>query len=92
MKSGKISVLYPEDVISLRIIENISVPEHYGTWYTIDSIVYKDTVYFLLEHEEYGDETPNIIIDQNGRLILKEVFNGFEDLADFWEDWSFLED
>ena len=65
-------------------IEDIKVPEHMGTWYTIDCLSYGDNTYFLCEHEEYGDETPYMIIDQNGRLILDEVYNGFEDLADLW--------
>lgn len=63
-------------------IDGIEVDEHYGTWYTIDVIMIDGKIYFLCEHEEYGDETANIIIDLDGNLILDEVWNGFEDLAD----------
>lgn len=63
-------------------IDGIGVDEHYGTWYTIDVIMIDGKIYFLCEHEEYGDETANIIIDQNFKLVLDEVWNGFEDLAD----------
>jgi hypothetical protein len=35
----------------------------------------------MLEHETYGDETANIIIDENGKLFLDEVYQ----LSDFYE-------
>lgn len=63
-------------------IEGIEVDEHYGSWYIIDCIMIDHKLYLLCEHEEYGDETANIIIDLDGNLILDEVWNGFEDLAD----------
>lgn len=37
---------------------------------------------FLLEHEEYGDKAASIIVDEAGRLVLEDVWNGFEDLED----------
>lgn len=78
------ALLFPlEEVGEAWSIESIKVPEHYGTWYTIDCVVVEKFLYFLCEHEEFGDETPNIIINQEGQLILDEVYNGFEDLADF---------
>lgn len=61
-------------------IGGIEVEEHYGVWYTIDVISIDDVVYFLCEHEEYGDETANIIVDHEGNLILDDVWNGFDDL------------
>ena len=78
------SVSFPfEEIGKSWSIEGIKIPEHYGTWYTIDCIVINKVLYFLCEHEELGDETPNIIINQEGQLILDEVYNGFEDLVDF---------
>ena len=63
-------------------IGGIEIEEHYGQWYTIDVIAIDQKVYLLCEHEEYGDETANIIVDLEGNLILDEVWNGFSDLAD----------
>ena len=63
-------------------IDGIEVDEHYGTWYTIDVISIDGKIYLLCEHEEYGGDTANIIVDLDGNLILDEVWNGFEDLAD----------
>ena len=67
------------------MFEGIIVQSHIGTWYAIDHAVYDDKIYFLLEHEEYGDETSNIIIDLDGNVILDNVFNGFDDLDDYFD-------
>lgn len=37
---------------------------------------------FLLEHEEYGDEAACVIVDEDGNLVLEDVYNGFSDLED----------
>ena len=37
---------------------------------------------FLLESEQYGDETPSIIVDNELNVILDNVYNGFDDLYD----------
>lgn len=86
-KGGKIQKLDLNVDLSTHVaggwcIEGIEVDEHYGTWYTIDIIFTDGKIYLLCEHEEYGDETANIIIDLDGNLILDEVWNGFDDLAD----------
>ena len=66
-------------------LDHIKVDGHVGTWYTIDVIAVDQQVYFLLEHEEYGDETANLIVDLEGNLVLEDVWNGFEDLEDHLE-------
>ena len=68
------------------MFEGIIVQSHIGTWYSIDHAVYGNNIYFLLEHQEYGDETSNIIIDIEGNVILDNVFNGFDDLDDYFDD------
>lgn len=70
------------------MFEGIIVQSHIGTWYAIDHAVYDDKIYFLLEHQEYGDETSNIIIDLDGNVILDNVFNGFNDLDDYFTSIS----
>ena len=73
------------DLNSLWYIDGIEIQGWIGTWYTIDTQVTDHTLYFLLEHEEYGDETEHLIIDHTGELILDEVYNGFDDLNEFRE-------
>ena len=67
------------------LLEGIRVESHVGTWYSISHKVYDGEIYFLLEHEEYGDEAANIIIDIDGYVVLEGVRNGFDDLEDYFD-------
>lgn len=66
--------------------DNIKVPTHIGTWYVIDKTNWQGKQVYLLEHEKYGDSAACIIVDENLNIILEEVWNGFDDLVDFWEE------
>lgn len=59
--------------------EGIKVESHRGTWYVIDEKDYDGQTLYLLEHETYGDEAASIIIDDDGNLILEDVWNGWLD-------------
>ena len=64
-------------------MDGIIIPDRIGTWYVIDCVVYEENVYYLLEHEEFGDETACLIVDNNNNVIDDEVY----------DDWlSHLED
>lgn len=71
--------------------KKIKVNNHTGTWYVIDEATFinvsrnKAEKLFLLEHEEYGDMAECVIVDENGKLVAEEIFNGFDDLEDFGE-------
>ena len=58
----------------------ISVPEFIGTWYVIDVDSRDGEPVFLLEHEEFGDETAHIIVDEHANLIYDDIWNGFDDM------------
>lgn len=74
--------------------DHIRVEGHTGTWYVIDEgdfvltpnendkLLTIHAHLFLLEHEQYGDEAACVIVDDSGRLILEDVWNGFDDLED----------
>lgn len=64
---------------------NIEVDGHIGTWYVIDTDKINDTAYFLLEHEEHGDEAACVIVDSDGKLVLDDVWNGFDDLKEHFD-------
>lgn len=64
---------------------NIEVDGHIGTWYVIDTEVMDGAKYFLLEHEEHGDSAACIIVDSDGKLVLDDVWNGFDDLKEHFE-------
>jgi len=59
--------------------DGIIIDGHIGTWYVIDEEYVIGGKIFLLEHEEYGDETANIIINEDGELLMEDVWNGFDD-------------
>jgi len=58
--------------------DGLSVDGHFGTWHTIDSMKLGETQLFLMEHDEYGDETACVIVDSNGKLLAEDVWNGFD--------------
>ncbi|MBD7970242.1 hypothetical protein [Paenibacillus gallinarum] len=73
------------DVLSSRGAigsEGIKIIGHRGTWYTLESSHYEGERVFLLEHEQYGDEAAHIIVNQDRKIIMENVWNGFSDL---WE-------
>lgn len=62
--------------------EKIKVKGHRGTWYITDELYYEGETYYLLENEQDGDEVPGLIINEEGKLILDNVVNGFLDLME----------
>lgn len=63
----------------------ITVKGHIGTWSAIDSQEIDGKKYFLLEHEEHGDEAACVIVDGGGELVLDDVWNGFDDFQDYFD-------
>lgn len=66
--------------------DNIKIEGYKGTWYVVDKTIYNGKRYYLLESEIWGDEAPCLIIDEKGNVILDEVWNGFGDLYEAFED------
>lgn len=52
---------------------------HRGTWYSINSCVYRGETFYLMEHEKYGDEVANIAVHENGTLVAEDLWDGFDD-------------
>ena len=75
----------PDKVQITEGSSNIEVEGHIGTWYIIDTEVIDSTKYFLLEHEEHGDSAACVIVDSDGKLVLDDVWNGFDDLQDYFD-------
>ena len=61
---------------------HIKVEGHIGAWYAIDSTQMEGKDYFLLEHEDYGDEAACLIVTPQGEVVLDDVWNGFGDLEE----------
>lgn len=63
--------------------DNIKIEGYYGTWYVIDEAKILGEKLFLIEHEFYGGKIECLIVDENGTLILNDVWNGFDDYYDY---------
>ena len=58
---------------------NITVEGHIGTWYAIDETEVNGEKFFLLEHEEYGDEAACVAVNEQGKLVAENLWNGFDE-------------
>lgn len=74
----------PLEVAEAPQIEGgIVVKGHVGTWYVIDRMTKHGQTYKLLESEVYGDEAPCLIVtEKTNKLVLEDVWNGFDDLIE----------
>lgn len=59
--------------------DNITVEGHVGTWYAIDETEVNGEKFFLLEHEEYGDEAACVAVNEQGKLVAEDLWNGFDE-------------
>ena len=57
-----------------------------GTWYVVDTETIDGKELFLLENEEYGDETFGIIIDKDRNVLVDEAWNGFSDYHEKYDN------
>ena len=59
--------------------DHIAVEGHLGTWYAVDETEVGGEKFFLLEHEEHGDMTACVAVDEQGKLVAEDLWNGFDD-------------
>ena len=62
---------------------HIAVEGHIGTWYAIDETKIGGEKFFLLEHEEHGDMAACVAVNEQGKLVAEDLWNGFDE--DFQE-------
>ena len=63
--------------------DHIAVEGHIGTWYAIDETEIGGEKFFLLEHEEHGDMAACVAVNEQGKLVAEDLWNGFDE--DFQE-------
>ena len=63
--------------------DRITVEGHIGTWYAVDETEIGGEKFFLLEHEEHGDMAACVAVNEQGKLVAKDLWNGFDE--DFQE-------
>ena len=63
--------------------DHIAVEGHIGTWYVIDETEIGGEKFFLMEHEEHGDMAACVAVNEQGKLVAEDLWNGFDE--DFQE-------
>ena len=61
---------------------NIHVSGFKGFWYLVDTYIFQGQKCYELEHEEFGNDVAHIIVDENGKILHSEVWNGLLDLEE----------
>lgn len=63
--------------------ENIKIAGHVGTWYEIDRRTDDGKELILVESEQFGNDVEWLIIDESGKLVLDDAWNGWLDYEEF---------
>lgn len=50
-----------------------------GSWLAFDSIIIDGKEFFLMEHTTYGSDAEWIVLDEDGKLVVDNVYNGFDE-------------
>lgn len=50
-----------------------------GSWLAYDSIIIDGKEFFLMEHTAYGTDAANVVLDEDGKLVVDQVFHGFDE-------------
>ena len=66
--------------------DELVIDGYEGTWYVVDTETVDGKELFLLENEEYGDETFGIIIDRDRNVLVDEAWNGFADYHEKYDN------
>ena len=66
--------------------DSLIIDGYEGTWYVVDTETVDSKELFLLESENYGDETFGIIIDKNRNVLVDEAWNGFFDYHENYDN------
>lgn len=75
-----------EDIVITENSDEIIIDGYEGTWYVVDTEIVDGKELFLLENEEYGDETFGIIIDRDRNVLVDEAWNGFADYHEKYDN------
>ncbi len=59
--------------------DGLNVKGHIGTWHTIEQKEIDGHMFFMMEHDTFGDDAANVIVDAKGNLVLDDIYNGFDD-------------
>ncbi|MGN8963376.1 DUF5688 family protein [Bariatricus sp. HCP28S3_D3] len=72
----------------------LHVEGHDGTWHTIEQKEILGHDFFLMEHDEFGSDVANVVVDNSGKLVAENLWDGFnQDIVRMiTEEQGFLSD
>lgn len=73
IRNGSSSALISFDTTDLHI------EGKEGSWLAFDSIIIDGKEFFLMEHTTYGSDAAWIVLDEDGKLVVDNVYNGFDE-------------
>lgn len=50
-----------------------------GSWLSYDSIIIDGKEFFLMEHTTYGKEAANVVLDEDGKVVVEQAYHGFDE-------------
>ncbi|MHA3226107.1 hypothetical protein ACV7JQ_09215 [Globicatella sulfidifaciens] len=60
----------------------LKINGHIGTWYVVDTHIFRGEQCYELEHEEFGSDAAHIIVDPEGNVLVDDVWDGFLNLKE----------
>ncbi|MCD8231132.1 MAG: DUF3849 domain-containing protein [Clostridiales bacterium] len=52
---------------------------HEGLWHTMDQISLMGEDIFLMEHNEFGSDVAKVAVNQEGKVVAEDLWNGFDE-------------
>ena len=50
-----------------------------GSWLAYDSIIIDGKEFFLMEHTVYGEEAANVVLAEDGKVVVEQAYHGFDE-------------
>lgn len=79
-----------------RAGDGIKIDGHVGTWHIVDQTQRElphrngeQDAFYLLEHDTYGEDAAMLIVNKESKVVLDDVWNGFDDLDEAIDDFAY---
>ena len=56
----------------------VEVEQHEGLWHPVERRIVQDEIFYLMQHNEYGNSVNGVMVDSDGTLIAQELEYGFD--------------
>lgn len=88
LREEEIKSAYHLDDDDIDKFQNIEIPGYTDTWGAIDGLFLNNKTYYLMENDEWGDETCYLVITPD----FKEIYETYDDIETCLIDEGILDD